>query len=43
MHRPTDRIAHTTAFFTPDGALAGMRNSSMGSPHEGSIQRPITP
>ena len=25
------------------GALAGMRNSSMGSPHEGSIWRPIAP
>ena len=25
------------------GALAGMRNSSMGPPHEGSIQRPIAP
>ena len=25
------------------GALAGMRNSSMGSPHEGSIRRPIAP
>ena len=25
------------------GALAGTRNSSMGSPHEGSIRRPIVP
>ena len=25
------------------GALAGTRNSSMGSPHEGLIQRPIAP
>ena len=25
------------------GALAGSRNSSMGPPHEGSIQRPIVP
>ena len=25
------------------GALAGTRNSSMGPPHEGSIQRPIAP
>ena len=24
-------------------ALAGMRNSSVGSPHEGSIRRPIAP
>ena len=29
--------------YTSRGALAGMRNSSMGSPHEGSIRRPITP
>ena len=29
--------------YTSSGALAGMRNSSMGSPHEGSIRRPITP
>ena len=26
--------------YTSRGALAGMRNSSMGSPHEGSIRRP---
>ena len=29
--------------YTSCGALAGTRNSSMGSPHEGSIRRPITP
>ena len=29
--------------YTSCGALAGMRNSSMGSPHEGSIRRPIPP
>ena len=29
--------------YTSRGALAGTRNSSMGPPHEGSIQRPITP
>ena len=29
--------------YTSCGALAGTRNSSMGPPHEGSIQRPITP
>ena len=40
MHHPTDRIAHTKAFV---GALVGTRNSSMGSPHEGSIRRPIAP
>ena len=38
MHHPTDRIAHTTAFVTRRGALVGMRNSSMGPPHEGSIR-----
>ena len=29
--------------YTSRGALAGTRNSSMGSPHEGPIRRPITP
>ena len=29
--------------YTSRGALAGTRNSSMGSPHEGSIRRSITP
>ena len=29
--------------YTSRGALAGTRNSSMGSPHEGSIRQPITP
>ena len=29
--------------YTRRGALAGMRNSSMDPPHEGSIRRPITP
>ena len=29
--------------YTSRGALAGMRNSSMGSPHEGSIRRPTAP
>ena len=29
--------------YTSRGALAGTRNSSMGSPHEGSIRRPTTP
>ena len=28
---------------TSRGALAGMRNSSMGPPHEGSIRRPTAP
>ena len=38
-----DRIAHTKACYTSRGALAGMRNSSMGPPHEGSIRQPIAP
>ena len=29
--------------YTSHGALAGTRNSSLGSPHEGSIRRPIAP
>ena len=29
--------------YTSRGALAGTRNSSMGSPHEGSIRRHIAP
>ena len=29
--------------YTSRGALAGTRNSSMGSPHEESIRRPIAP
>ena len=29
--------------YTSRGALAGTRKSSMGSPHEGSIRRPISP
>ena len=37
-----DRIYHGLCY-TSRGALAGMRNSSMGSPHEGSIRRPIAP
>ena len=41
---PFDRITHTTdLFYTSRGALAGTRNSSMGPPHGGSIQRPIAP
>ena len=30
-------------YYTSHGSLAGKRNSSMGSPHEGSIRRPIAP
>ena len=29
--------------YTSCGAMAGMRNSSMGPPHEGLIRRPIAP
>ena len=29
--------------YTSCGVLAGMRNSSMGPPHKGSIRRPIAP
>ena len=29
--------------YTSRGALAGTKNSSMGTPHEGSIRRPIAP
>ena len=43
MHHPTDMIAHTTAFVTRRGALAGTRNSSMGRPHEGAIRGHIAP
>ena len=39
MHHLTDRIAHTTAFVTPVvDYVAGMRNTSMGPPYEGSIR-----
>ena len=37
-----DRIYHGLCY-TSRGALAGTRNSSMGSPHEGSIRQPIAP
>ena len=37
-----DRTYHSLCC-TSRGALAGTRNSSMGPPHEGSIQRPIAP
>ena len=36
-------IICTILCYTSRGALAGTRNSSMGSPHEGSIRRPIAP
>ena len=37
-----DRTYHGLCY-TSHGALVGTRNSSMGSPHEGSILRPIAP
>ena len=37
-----DNIYHSLCY-TSRGALVGTRNSSMGPPHEGSIQRPIAP
>ena len=40
---PIDRITYHGLCYTSRGALAGMRNSSMGPPHEGSIRRPIAP
>ena len=43
MHHPTDRIANTTAFVTPVVEHWLERDSSMASPHEGAIQRPIAP
>ena len=41
IHRQ-DSTYHSLCY-TSRGALAGMRNSSMGPPHEGSIRRPIAP
>ena len=43
LYAPSHRLDSTyhSLYYTSRGALAGMRNSSMGSPHEGSIQRPI--
>ena len=40
-HRQDD--TYHNCWYTSRGALAGTRNSSMGPPHEGSIQRPLTP
>ena len=37
-----DNTYHSLCY-TSHGALAGMRYSSMGPPHEGSIRRPIAP
>ena len=45
MYQPSHRQDSTYhgLCYTSCGALAGTRNSSMGSPHEGSIRRPIAP
>ena len=45
LYAPSHRQDSTyhSLCYTRRGALAGMRNSSMGPPHEGSIQRPIAP
>ena len=45
LYAPSNRQDSTyhSLCYTSRGALAGMRNSSMGSPHEGSIRRPIAP
>ena len=45
LYAPSNR--HDSTYhglcYTRRGTLAGMRNSSMGSPHEGSIRRHIAP
>ena len=45
LYAPSNRHDNTYhgLCYTSRGALAGMRNSSMGPPHEGSIQRPTAP
>ena len=45
LYAPSHRQDNTyhCLCFASRGALAGTRNSSMGPPHEGSIQRPIVP
>ena len=45
LYAPSHRQDNTYhgLWYTSHGALAGTRNSSMGPPHEGSIQRPIAP
>ena len=45
LYAPSHRQDNTyhVLCYTSHGALAGTRNSSMGPPHEGSIQRPIVP
>ena len=45
LYAPSHRqdSTHHGLYYTSRGALAGTRNSSMGSRHEGSIRRPIAP
>ena len=45
LYAPSHRqdSTHHSLCYTSRGALAGMRNSSMSPPHEGSIRRPIAP
>ena len=45
LYAPSHRQDNTyhSLCYTSRGALAGTRNSSLGPPHEGSIQRPIAP
>ena len=45
LYAPSHRQDNTyhSLCYTSRGALAETRNSSMGSPHEGSIRRPIAP
>ena len=45
LYAPSQRQDSTyhSLCYTSRGALAGMKNSSMGPPHEGSIRRPIAP
>ena len=45
LYAPSHRqdCTYHSLCYTSHGALAGMRNSSMGPPHEGSIRRPIAP
>ena len=45
LYAPSHRQESTyhSLCYSSRGALAGTRNSSMGPPHEGSIQRPIAP
>ena len=45
LYAPSHRQDSTyhSLCYTSHGALAGTRNSSVGSPHEGSIRRPIAP